>query len=381
MIFFYKPLLLIAFFILLLSNRVNAQTPVQGINYQAVARDATGNELLNAAVGLRMTILLGPLPGTVVFRETHVVATNEFGLFNLVIGKGIAVTGDLFAILWDSGPYFLEVAIDPLGGTNYTGMGIIQFQAVPYAFAAGVAANGPRGPAGPIGAANIDGTTNHVVKFTSDTTGGDSQLMDNGTNVGIGTSFPAAKLHVLSNDSIGFRVDCNMPIALMAVNSISPTPDPGYAYLHNGSLAGGHHITTTGDWKLELGPHNPLIVNSLGNVGIGTSTPSKRLDVNGNTNLAGGVSYNRSVPLAAYTTLSSDYIVETNGFNITLENASSAGEGRIIIIRNIGSTITIFASSGNTLHDISSGNPVSSINVNSGAVKFYSDGGTKWYQW
>ena len=45
-----------------------AQTP-QGINYQAVVRDASGNQLSNQAVSLRMTILENNT--TTVYQETH----------------------------------------------------------------------------------------------------------------------------------------------------------------------------------------------------------------------------------------------------------------------------------------------------------------------
>jgi len=54
------------------------------------------------------------------------------------------------------------------------------------------------GPTGPAGSANINGTTNFIIKFTSATTGGNSLLFDNGTNVGLGTTTPGFPLHTLS---------------------------------------------------------------------------------------------------------------------------------------------------------------------------------------
>ena len=42
---------------------------------------------------------------------------------------------------------------------------------------------GAQGPAGPAGSANINGTLNKLVKFTGATTGGNSNLTDDGTNV------------------------------------------------------------------------------------------------------------------------------------------------------------------------------------------------------
>jgi len=59
---------------------------------------------------------------------------------------------------------------------------------------------GPAGAPGPAGSANISGTQNRVIKFTAPTTGGDSQIFDNGTNVGIGfTTGMTKKLEVNGN--------------------------------------------------------------------------------------------------------------------------------------------------------------------------------------
>jgi hypothetical protein len=69
-------------------------------------------------------------------------------------------------------------------------------------------AQGPAGPAGPSGAqgpagadgnANISGTTNNLVKFTGATTGGNSIIYDNGTQVGVGTTAMTHALEVNGN--------------------------------------------------------------------------------------------------------------------------------------------------------------------------------------
>lgn len=64
-------------------------------------------------------------------------------------------------------------------------------------------ATGPQGPQGtqgaqgPPGSANINGTSNFLIKFTSPTTGGNSLLFDNGFGVGIGTVAPAFPFQLL----------------------------------------------------------------------------------------------------------------------------------------------------------------------------------------
>ncbi|HPI06643.1 MAG TPA: hypothetical protein PLM41_09685 [Saprospiraceae bacterium] len=52
-------------------------------------------------------------------------------------------------------------------------------------------ATGPTGPAGPAGSANMVGTTNYMVKFTGTTTGGNSQIQDNGTGLSMGSTTPS----------------------------------------------------------------------------------------------------------------------------------------------------------------------------------------------
>src|SRR5690606_10477567 len=51
------------------------------------------------------------------------------------------------------------------------------------------------------GSANINGTANRIIKFTAATTGGNSLIWDNGTNVGIGTSSPQYPFDVRSTNS------------------------------------------------------------------------------------------------------------------------------------------------------------------------------------
>ncbi|HNQ17363.1 MAG TPA: hypothetical protein PKH60_04660, partial [Candidatus Woesebacteria bacterium] len=51
-------------------------------------------------------------------------------------------------------------------------------------------------------AGNVSGTTNYVAKFTGTNSVGNSNIFDNGTNVGIGTTSPNTKLHLLGDLTI-----------------------------------------------------------------------------------------------------------------------------------------------------------------------------------
>lgn len=108
-----------------------AQTP-QAFKYQTVVRDNAGEILANQNVSLRMTILQGALPGTVVYAETHTATTNEFGLVTLEIGRGTPITGSFSTINWATSPSYLKTELDPAGGTTYLIMGTSELLSVPY---------------------------------------------------------------------------------------------------------------------------------------------------------------------------------------------------------------------------------------------------------
>lgn len=147
--------------LLVLGAGARAQAP-QKFNYQGIARNSTGAPIAGQAIGVRISILAGSSSGAVEYSETHSVNTNTYGLYNLAIGNGTAVTGTVAAIDWAAGEKYIKVEIDPAGGTNYTNLGTTQMLSVPYALFAQSSASGvpgPAGPAGPAGANGVDGAT------------------------------------------------------------------------------------------------------------------------------------------------------------------------------------------------------------------------------
>lgn len=117
-----------------------AQAP-QSINYQTVVRGTDGNVLANQNISIQIKIYQGSATGPVVLSETHKLITNQFGLVSMHIGEGLNTSGSLAAIDWGNGPYFLEVGLDPSGGSNHTVMSFTELVSVPYALYAGTAAN------------------------------------------------------------------------------------------------------------------------------------------------------------------------------------------------------------------------------------------------
>ena len=136
-------------------NQTTAQNVPDGINYQAIARNAAGGVFVNQAVGVRITIIAGGVTGTAQYTETHTATTNNFGLFSLKIGGGTPVTGNFNDITWNTTNQFVKIEIDPTGGTSYTNIGTNELLSVPYALYAETSGNGgaqgPQGPAGPAG--------------------------------------------------------------------------------------------------------------------------------------------------------------------------------------------------------------------------------------
>ncbi|MDD5431558.1 MAG: hypothetical protein PHO70_01005, partial [Candidatus Omnitrophica bacterium] len=117
--------------------------------------------------------------------------------------------------------------------------------------------------------------------------GGGTEIMRilGGGNVGIGTSNPTVRLDV-RDDNTNNR---NIKLALKRTNS----GDVGLSFQQNGQAAFGiinraGTVATGSDlafvhdyWEGSFGTERMRIVGNSGNVGIGTTNPQTRLDVNG----------------------------------------------------------------------------------------------------
>jgi hypothetical protein len=123
---------------LLLGTSINAQTPIketfpQGMKYQAVARDISGDIIANQQVFLQVQLQSNIKSQQVYYSETHTVTTNQFGLFSLVIGEGVS-QGDFTKIPWSSDDIWMGVAIKDSKKNNYVTISNSKLLAVPYAF-------------------------------------------------------------------------------------------------------------------------------------------------------------------------------------------------------------------------------------------------------
>jgi hypothetical protein len=153
--------------------------------------------------------------------------------------------------------------------------------------------------------ANASGTTNYISKFTGSTTLGNSQIFDNGTNVGIGTTSPAQKLDVAGGDIILSSNATYIRSKDASGNSprmfgINPSNDTYIGPID--SYAGGAVFygvsANVASQTFYTGATARLHITSGGNVGIGTVSPSIigtgiiSLDIQGSS--AGGLAFGPS---------------------------------------------------------------------------------------
>lgn len=98
-------------------------------------------------------------------------------------------------------------------------------------------------------------------------------------NVGIGTTSPSTNLHVLGDS---FSVN---PSARITHN---PGFSPEFIELSAGAFDGGGiiNVDSTSSMIFKRGSNESMRINGSGNVGIGNTSPTQKLDVNGNIKIS-----------------------------------------------------------------------------------------------
>ena len=284
-------------FLTLLSFGVMAQSP-EMFNYQGVARDNGGNVLTNQNVGLKFSILDSD-GSTVLYSEDQVATTNDFGLFNVQIGNGTVLSGTFAGIGWDSGARFVKVEMDPAGGTAYQNLGTSQLMSVPYALHANSSDDGLPG-----------GSTGNTLRHNGTNWVSASNLHNNGTNIGIGTNSPDQILDIEGNNP---RIDITNTVG-------------------NTWRIGSDNFNDLSIWEDGFTNHH-LIIKQDGQVGIGVSNPSEKLEVNGNIRFP---SSGRSILAEGAFNLES-----TTGVDIIIDNDDNSTNSSFRVKRNSDGSETI----------------------------------------
>jgi hypothetical protein len=113
-----------------------AQSVPQGINYQAVARDASGAVLMNQTLTIQFSVISDITTSVVSWQETHSVNTNDYGLYTAIIGVGtttnVGSSATFDVIDWGASNHLLKVEVDY--GNGLVDMGTTAFMSVPYSF-------------------------------------------------------------------------------------------------------------------------------------------------------------------------------------------------------------------------------------------------------
>ena len=277
---------------------LKAQVP-QAFNYQAVARNSSGNLLASQTISIKITIHQSSASGTVVYSETHgSVTTNQFGLFTINIGEGTPVSGTFSGVTWSSGDYWLQVQMDPLGGSSYTDMGTAKLLTVPFAmYAANAGTSGVTGPTGPAGATGVAGVTgatgptgtgsqslsqvlavgNSAGTYDIDMNG---KSITNANVLGLGSS-NANYIDMYYGHILDYWGSHGTDGQVLTVHGTSPSTHVSWdTPASGGSLPSGtsgqtlRHDGT--DWVA-----NSLLYNNGSYVGIGTTSPLSKLHVAG----------------------------------------------------------------------------------------------------
>lgn len=297
-------LILISFFSVVI---LNAQTfPTTNLNYQAAIRDNAGKLLENKNVALRFSLMKDTLaPNDILqYQEIHNVKTNEFGLVNLIIGKGDPVLSTFNALNWKQGYRYIRVELDPNGTTNFKRMGYVQLQSVAYANVANEVINLPDNSAtNEIQSLSLSG---NVLSLSL---GGGSVTLPTG---GGGGSLTLPFTQTVNTSNEAFKIK----------NNGSGYPISGEA-AGNGSVAGVYGLIST----------NSPAIPSAGVVGFSSSSSGAASGVWGEASAGNGV-YGKST--------------SGNGVEGTINNGAIGATNAGVVGRaaNQGYGVAGFANSG-----------------------------------
>ena len=362
-----------------LSFQIFSQTP-QKINYQAVARNSSGQLLANQPVSVKFDLHPLNTTSTPVYTETHNVTTNGFGLFMLEIGNGSVVTGNFSAVNWATGVYFLEISIDVNGGSSYVSFGNQQLMSVPYALYAEKSGNSSPTPTITTNTPNTvtnpsAGVYNLNVPTPSLSVNSNSLAISNGNTVVL----PSATSQTLSITGNTLDISNGNSVVLPSAASQTLSITGNTIDISNGNSVvlppESQTLSITGN-TVDISNGNSIVLptpatqtlsitgNTLdisnGNSVILPTTDSQTLSITGNTiDISNGNSIVLPTPATQTLSITGNTLDISNGNSVTLPVSTtySAGPGIDISLGVISNTMApqTLSVSGNAI-SISNGN-------------------------
>lgn len=305
--------------------------PPQAINFQGVAidkngipvpgMDEIGNPIQNSAIRVRFSILTGSATGTISYQEEHLTTTDEFGRFNLEIGRGTANNGVFSAINWGGDKQYLQVEVDLSAlGTNYTLASVQEFLSVPYALyaeTAGSTGDGDTDPTNEIQTLSLTGNlleissgntvtlpsqTLTIVGSTLTISGGNSVVIPDAQTL----SLTGSTLSISNGNSVSIPANTDNQTLSVSGNSLSISNGNSVtlpASIDNDTTNELQHLVLNGN---TLGLTKSGVTVNLGNLSSGSS----RLSQNSFC-LSGGQYYDLSSLINTYSSWDVEAVLQS----------------------------------------------------------------------